>query len=76
MDPSPKTQTGVVKHPYVVTVPWRRGDTMEYWDQMCVWVVEQFGLPGDRFMFHPSANDMDFCFRNSEDAVFFSLRWS
>ena len=49
---------------------------MEYWDQMCVWVVEQFGLPGDRFMFNAGANDMVFCFKEHQDAVFFSLRWS
>ena len=76
MDTGSETKTSVVKHPYSVTVPWRQGDTIESWDQTCAWVVEQFGLPGDRFMFNAGANDMDFCFRDSEDAVFFSLRWS
>ena len=65
-----------MQHPYTIIIPWRYGDTIESWDQMCIWVVEQFGLPGDRFSFRPSRNDMKFSFRSQQDAVFFALRWS
>jgi hypothetical protein len=62
--------------PYVVTIPWRSGDTVEGWDRTCCWVIEHFGLPGDRFRFRAGHDRMQFEFERSEDAVLFALRWS
>lgn len=38
------------------------------------WVVQTFGLPGNRYMYHP-ALDMVFRFRDEQDAIWFKLRW-
>ena len=62
--------------PYRVRVPWRNGDTGEKWTETCEWVIEQFGLPGDRFVYHATRDWMQFEFLDEQDAVFFSLRWS
>jgi hypothetical protein len=45
------------------------------WDKVCVWVLENFGLPGDRFSTHPTEEYMDFIFYNQQDAEIFTLRW-
>jgi hypothetical protein len=62
--------------PYSVNIPWRNGDTVESWDRTCSWVIEHFGLPGDRYQFHAGYDQMLFEFERSEDAVLFALRWS
>jgi hypothetical protein len=66
--PSPKLGTRV-------RIPWRQGDTILKWDETCAWALEQFGLPGDRFTYHPTEEYMDFYFINEADAIHFSLRW-
>jgi hypothetical protein len=35
-----------------------------------------FGLPGNRFMFHPTSRAMEFEFTDSDDALLFALRFS
>lgn len=62
--------------PYRVRVPWRNGDTEEKWTETCAWVIQQFGLPGDRFVYHATQDWMQFEFLYEQDAIFFSLRWS
>jgi hypothetical protein len=37
--------------------------------------MENFGLPGDKFITHPTEDYMDFMFRHKEDAIHFSLVW-
>jgi hypothetical protein len=59
--------------PYTIRIPWKSGDTVSNWNDICAWAVETFGLPGDKFITHPTEDYMDFMFRNSEDAVHFSL---
>jgi len=58
---------------YTVRIPWKLSDTVSSWDDTCVWAIEHFGLPGDRFITHPTEEFMDFMFKNREDAVYFSL---
>jgi hypothetical protein len=58
-----------------VRIPWAKGDTIYRWDLTCIWALENFGLPGDRYITHPTEEYMDFYFNDSEDAVLFSLRW-
>lgn len=60
---------------YTVRIPWRTGDTSEKWNETCAWTVEQFGLPGSRFTWHPTEEYMDFVFHNSRDAIYFKLKW-
>lgn len=59
--------------PYTIRIPWKQGDTVSDWNEKCAWALETFGLPGDKFITHPTEDYMDFMFRNSEDAVHFSL---
>lgn len=61
---------------YNIRIPWRIGDSIPTWNEKCAWALEQFGLPGDRFITHPTEEFMDFLFHDEKDALFFSLRWS
>ena len=60
---------------HVVRIPWRHNDTISRWDEVCIWAIEQFGLPGQRYTTHPTADYMVFLFENSRDAVCFTLKW-
>ena len=51
---------------YIVSLPWT-GQNSHWWNQACADVVEVFGLPGDRFTSHPSADFMDFHFKSEKD---------
>ena len=51
-----------------VVVPWHNGTHDLGWNETCAMVVEQFGLPGNRFRYSPSAEQMIFYFNNAEDA--------
>lgn len=62
---------------YPVTINWGNGaDTMEYWDRICIYSIEQFGLPGDRYITDISADSMTWSFRSDADALIFRLRFS
>jgi len=58
-----------------VRIPWQKGNTINNWDETCIWAMEQFGLPGDKFTTHATEDYMDFYFDNEHDAIHFSLRW-
>ena len=45
------------------------------WDEICIWTIEQFGLPGSRFEWHPKEDNMEFYFYDECDAIHFELRW-
>ncbi len=51
-----------------VTVPWHLGQGNFWWNETCAMVIEQFGLPGDRFRYSPSTEKMEFYFNTVEDA--------
>lgn len=61
-------------YPYRVNIPWRKGDTVNSWDQFCVDCVEQFGLPGNKYRTVVTHESMEFHFKEQIDAVWFSLR--
>jgi hypothetical protein len=61
---------------YPVRIPWCDQDgNIAPWDVICVWALETFGLPGDRFTTHPTEDYMDFVFYSKQDAEIFTLRW-
>ena len=60
---------------HIVRIPWRHNDTISRWDDVCVWTIVQFGLPGERYTTHPVEDYMDFVFESSKDAVHFTLKW-
>lgn len=47
-----------------------------YWNEVCAWAIEKFGLPGNRFETHANTDYMDFNFYDDCDATMFSLMWN
>ena len=51
---------------YPVTLQWNnRG--VHWWNESCALVLEVFGLPGQRFMYHPYEEHMVFEFKTEKD---------
>jgi hypothetical protein len=51
---------------HVVRVPWT-GQASYWWNDACADIMEVFGLPGNRFTSHPTADYMDFYFKTEKD---------
>ena len=60
---------------HCIRICWQKGDTITNWDEICIWAIETFGMPGKRFTTHPTEDYMDFLFSDEKDAIHFSLRW-
>lgn len=59
-----------------VKIEWKLGqDTTEWWDQVCIWAIEEFGLPGHKFKTELTEDYMIFDFNEKEDAALMLLRW-
>lgn len=69
-----KSKTLSTKQGTKVRIAWQKGDVIN-WNETCAWAVENYGLPGDRFVTHPTEDYMDFIFKDECDAIHFSLRW-
>jgi hypothetical protein len=55
---------------YKVKVVWKLGqDTSEWWDQVCIWAIEEFGLPGNKYKTELTEDYMIFSFVDAEDAL-------
>lgn len=52
---------------FPVIVKWHIGQGNIWWNETCAMVLEVFGLPGQRFYYTPSQNDMMFSFKNEKD---------
>jgi hypothetical protein len=50
-----------------VRIDWHGQDGL-WWNETCIMVIEVFGLPGSRFMFHPHQDYMEFSFTSKKDA--------
>ena len=62
---------------HTVRIHWNREFENEvYWNEVCAWALERFGLPGDRFHTHANVNYMEFVFVNKKDALMMCLRWN
>jgi len=51
-----------------VIIPWQ-GQNSIWWNEACAQVLEVFGLPGDRYTYHPTIEHMVFLFKNEKDAI-------
>ena len=51
---------------YQIVVPWEN-QSVPWWNETCALVLEHFGLPGDRFVYHPYEDYMTFDFTNEQD---------
>ncbi len=71
-----KLQTPLNKPVTKVVLGWTQGRAdIPIWDEICIWAIEQFGLPGTRFEWHPGEDNMEFYFYDERDAIHFELRW-
>ena len=61
---------------HVVRIPWRHNDTISRWDEVCIWAIEQFGLPGNRYFAEVGLLNMTVIFKNPQDLLLFKLKWS
>lgn len=70
-----------ISYSHLVRIPWRHGDTISRvqplieWDEICTSAIEIFGLPGYRFITHPTEDYMDFMFKDEKDAILFNLKF-
>lgn len=51
-----------------VIVDWQLHHTTIWWNEICAMVIEVFGLPGNRFVYTPTADFMTFTFKSKKDA--------
>jgi len=58
---------------HTVHIPWKHGDTVSSWNEKCIYALDTFGLPGDRYITHANEDFMDFMFKDERDAIHFSL---
>jgi hypothetical protein len=42
---------------------------------VCIWAIEEFGLPGDKYKTELTEDYMIFDFNEKEDAALMLLRW-
>jgi hypothetical protein len=62
---------------YPVVVPWNSQlDTVTAWNEVCAQGMEIFGLPGDRYITDANVNDMTWWFKNEQDALLMTLKFS
>lgn len=61
------------KFKYSVRIDWKKGDTINDWDQKCIWAIETYGLPGKKYTTFLSEEYMEFIFKSEKDAIHFSL---
>lgn len=52
---------------YPVSVRWDGEQTGFWWNETCAMVLEVFGLPGNRFMSHPTQEVLIFYFKSEKD---------
>jgi len=51
---------------YEISIPWNNQHN-EWWNETCISVVEVYGLPGDRWTYHPHEDFMLFRFKSQKD---------
>ena len=62
------------EHTHGLTLNWLYHDhEMQRWNHMLADIVQQFGLPGDRYVTEITTEDMTFWFRDRRDALLFKL---
>ena len=60
-----------------VRISWTmETDNGSYWNEVCAWSIERYGLPGDRFESHANIHYMDFIFKSNKDALMMAIMWN
>ena len=62
---------------YPVVVPWSsKLNTVTAWNEICAQGMEMFGLPGNRYITDANVMDMTWWFRDEQDALLMTLKFS
>jgi hypothetical protein len=62
------------EHTHGLTLNWLYHDNeIQRWNHLLADIVQQFGLPGDRYVTEITTEDMTFWFRDHRDALLFRL---
>ena len=62
---------------YHVRVNWSKEiNKPSRWDDVCIYAIEHYGLPGKNYITDMSVDRMVWSFRDPRDALMFKLRWS
>ena len=48
---------------------------MQGWDEVSIWTIEQFGLPGQEYVTDMTADYMTWSFKDPYNAVLFRLKY-
>ena len=67
---STKTDWQYVAIPFV-----KHSDDGYFWNEACAWAIEEFGLPGDRYVTYIGDRAIEFLFKNEKDAILMTLKW-
>jgi hypothetical protein len=60
---------------YPVQLDWATNPSMKYWNEVCAWTIEHFGLPGGRYSTVIDTDYMIWKFHTEEDQLLFILAW-
>jgi hypothetical protein len=69
-------------HDYKVAIPWEShtlsilNERETQWNDASVYAMERFGLPGDRYTCRITQHNIEFWFKDEQDALLFQIRWS
>lgn len=58
-----------------VSLEWYSNPHMEHWNEVCIWVIEQFGLPGDKYTTELNDKVMTWYFNDQHDQMVMALVW-
>ncbi len=71
----PKRETIEKRFDYPVRLTWDN-QSIPWWNECCAMVLEVFGLPGNRFIYHPFEDYMEFHFKNEKDQKLCQIMFS
>jgi hypothetical protein len=62
---------------YHVRINWtQKMSEPSRWDDVCIYAIEHYGLPGKNYVTDMSVDRMIWSFKDSKNALMFKLRWS
>jgi hypothetical protein len=62
---------------YPIVIPWSpQLDNVTAWNEVCAQGMEMFGLPGNRYVTEANVNDMTWYFKDPQDALIMTLKFS
>ena len=62
-------QNALTDYQHTIQVDWYPDNhTTIWWNETCAMVLEVFGLPGDRYIYKPHVDYMEFHFKTPQDA--------